>query len=307
MNQTEIGKIPEILEYIENNVSCANTIVFRGEKRDYKETSLVPFVYRNGYIHKEDSIFRESRRYNDEFFREDNTTFDHLSRIQHYSAPTRLIDVSEDLFSALYFAIFEKKETCTEDAILYIFEIDKSKTRYFDSDCVSVIANLAKIPLESDSEKSKKKIAEACRSIDDCCFNRKKSIEYLLHEIRNEKPQFNAGINKEHISSIQFVLPKLTSHRLKSQKGAFLIFGIDISDPSKPLRILNDSGNLEPAIDGGKFNHPILKLHKLILKNDAVGKIKGELKKMGIKKSFIYPEIDKVSEYLKEEYQHKEN
>ena len=28
-----------------------------------------------------------------------------------------------------------------------------------------------------------------------------------------------------------------------------------------------------------------------------------ELKNLGITKSFIYPEIDKVSEYLKDEYQ----
>jgi len=40
----------------------------------------------------------------------------------------------------------------------------------------------------------------------------------------------------------------------------------------------------------------------VILQADKVKDMKKELCNLGIRKSFIYPEIDKVSEYLKFEY-----
>ncbi|MGL6333898.1 FRG domain-containing protein [Aeromonas jandaei] len=110
-----------------SKINTNNLLAFRGEKKDYGDTSLHPFVYRNEYIKNEHIIYRESQRFNDANFTNDVSTFDRLSRIQHYSAPTRLIDVSEDLLSAAYFAIAEKDDTDTSDAIIYIFEINKEK------------------------------------------------------------------------------------------------------------------------------------------------------------------------------------
>lgn len=292
-----------------------NILVFRGEEKDYKDTALIPLIYRDGYVASEHTIYRESERFNDNDFTKDISTFDKISRIQHYTAPTRLIDVSEDLFSAVYFAIAEVnqekerdkyfiKNTAPDslDPVIYIFEINHKKIKYYDSDTVSVVSNLAKIPLTNIGTplKSKEEILSSIKrtgNIEE--FNQQSSIKYLLHEIKNEKPHFESIIIPSHLTSIHFVLPKLANNRLKSQKGAFLLFGLNSSDVTQPIKLLNNN-SLIPASDD--TDHPIEKLHILRLSYDHIESMKKELLKIGIKKSYIYPEIDKVSEFLKCKY-----
>jgi hypothetical protein len=320
-----INRLSELIDLVaEIGRKTDSLLVFRGEKKDYGDTALVPFVYRNdNYISNEENIYRESQRFNDNEFNIDKTAFDKLSRIQHYSAPTRLIDVSEDLFSAIYFSIAEKNAEVLEklstetekeflarknshDAVIYLFEIDKEKIKYYDSDTISVISNLAKIPLSNtDNEKSKETLLNDVNKYknDIKKFNKQKSVKFLRHEIREEKPQFKAIINPQHLVSIQFVYPKFTNNRVKSQKGAFLVFGLNNADASQTIKLIDEHGFLIKSEDNK--THPVLEIHKAILKYDNINKMKEELKSLGIIKPFIYPEIDKVSEHLVEKYQYK--
>jgi hypothetical protein len=305
-----VETISEILDYISSKISLDNTILaFRGETKDYGSTKLLPAVYRDSYINSEDKIFRESQRFNNQEFLEDQTAFDKLSRIQHYSAPTRLLDISEDLMSALYFATEkkqkkQKKKQKKENSILYIFEIQEDKIKYYDSDTVSVISNLAKIPLDGCSKSKRMLLCNINMHKKDIKkFNKTQSAKFLRHEIREEKPQFEPIINPEHLISIQCVRPKLTSGRIKSQKGFFLLFGLNPDDVKIPIQLIDKHNKLP---DKKKTNHPIKQIHKLTIKSCCIKDMKEELEKIGIKKSFIYPEIDKVSEYLKDHYK-KEN
>lgn len=301
--QRKIRRLHELVRFVSDIGNKSNNlIVFRGEKQDYGATALVPLVYRDQYIKYEDVIYRESQRFNDAEFSADQGVFDQLSRIQHYTAPTRLIDVSEDLLSSIYFAIAEKEVgTDLEDAVVYIFEVDKNKIKYYDSDTVTIVSNLAKMPLTNRSDKSKETLLRDARLCwnDVKGFNKKDSAQYLLHEIKHEKPQFYNVINPQHLTSIQFVLPKLTNNRIRSQKGAFLLFGMNPNNPEEPIKLLCN-GNLNKRIKN--VHHPILKIHKAVLQYSNIVGMQKELLSMGIKKTFIYPEIDKVSEFLKKLY-----
>jgi len=293
-----IEKLSEIFDCLSKiEIDDSSILAYRGEKEDYKNTELCPFIYRDNYLENEDKIFRESQRFNNQEFFEDRTAFDKLSRIQHYSAPTRLLDISEDLMSSLYFAIGETKDF-TKDAVLYIFEIEENKIKYYDSDVVSVISNLAKIPFKNQNQKSKEKLLEKIIKYkkDIKKFNKTKSSKFLRHEIREEKPQFEPIINPEHLISIQCVRPKLTSGRIKSQKGFFLLFGLNPDDVKKPIQLISN----DELLDNDKIKHPIKKIHKIIIKACSIENMKKNLEKSGIKKPFIYPEIDKISEYLTE-------
>lgn len=292
-----------------------NILVFRGEQEDYQETALIPMVYRDGYLAAEHTIYRESERFNDSDFTKDISTFDKISRIQHYTAPTRLIDVSEDLFSAIYFAIaeinlkkekdkafLEKLESGLLNPVIYVLEIHHGKIKYYDSDTVSVVSNLAKIPLRNPdlSEKSKEEILSSINKTKDAQdFNQQPSAKFLLHEIKAEKPHFDSIIVPSHLTSVHFVLPKLANNRLKSQKGAFLLFGLNCDDVKESIKLLNNNTLVPTSHD---TDHPIEKLHILRLSYDHIEHMQNELLKIGIKKSYIYPEIDKVSEFLKHKY-----
>ncbi|MBN2652372.1 MAG: FRG domain-containing protein [Spirochaetales bacterium] len=294
-NPIVVSSLSELISAV-LKIKTDHLLVFRGEEKDYKDSALCPSVYRD-YLSSEDKIYRESQRFNDEFFTGDKTAFDRLSRIQHYSAPTRLIDVSQDLLSAVFFAFDKKKDN--EDAIIYIFEINEKKVKYYDSDAVSVLSNLAKISLKNEeNDKSKEKIAKAANSYYEKIrlFNQDPSVKFLLHEIRDEKPQFDSIIDPKHIFSVQFVLPKLTSDRVKSQKGAFLLFGLNPEDFKKPIEIIE---NYELANFDKKVQHPFVSIRTIRLRGSSIPKMRKELELLGINKPFIYPEIDKVSEFLK--------
>jgi hypothetical protein len=292
----EVKSLSELVEKISKIEISENTfLVFRGEPQYFEETALVPSVYRNsGYIKNEDKIYREMQRFNDFEFKADKTTFDKLSRIQHYGGKTRLLDVSEDLLSAVYFALENKNKNDKENAIIYVFEIYEDKVKYYDSDSVSVVSNLAKIPLKNkENEKSKEAILSnlKCKNIKK--FNKKKSIKFLRHEIREEKPQFEPIIEPKHITSVLFVKPKLTTNRIKYQKGSFFLFGLNPDDAKEPIKLLELL-----CFEQNKIKHPLKKLYRFEIKSSKIDEFKKDLEKLGITPPFIYPELDKVAEYL---------
>ena len=302
MKEQKVRNISDIINYLKELTIDDNTqLAFRGEKEDFSKnkinTALTPSIYRDGYIHHEEYIYREMQRFNDNEFIYDRTAFDRLSRMQHYSAPTRLLDISEDLMSAIYFAIDNK--VVTKDAIIYIFEINKNEIKYYDSDSVSVVSNIAKIPLQSRAnEKSKKSLICDVNKYKSHRkkFNKQKSVKFLRHEIREEKPQFEAIIDPNDLMSIQCVRPKLTNNRLKSQKGVFFLFGLNPDNPNKSIELIKNNKLLNDA----RIKHPIKKIHKLIINSCSVEEIQIELKKIGVTKAFIYPEMDKVAEFIKD-------
>ncbi len=276
-----------------------NPIYFRGETKDRIDGALSPSVYRSTYIEKEHIIYREMQRFNDNEFTTDKTAFDKLTRIQHYEAPTRMIDISEDLLSALYFAVENPKQD--SNAIIYAIEMDYKKIKYYDSDAVSVVSNLAKLPLENnENAKSKRALIQDLRECGDDrdSFNEKESVGFLLHEIKEEKSYFSPIIEPKHLKSILCVKPKYTNSRIKGQKGAMLLFGLNTFDIYRPLSLFEAYGNI--AIFNSSLSeelHPICNITKIVLSKDIN---KAQLSKLGITKPYIYPEMDKVSDYLKE-------
>ena len=285
---------------------------FRGESKDFNEGACTPSIYRSlGLLNNEPNIYREMQRFNDQEFRDDKTTFDKLSRMQHYSAPTRLIDMSEDALSALYFALTEgQPEDPKTDAkeevnpVVYVIDVALKKLCYYDSDKVSVVANLVKSPLIDSTQKNKQAIAsDALKYRDDIdTFNKQDSIKFLLHDIKEEKPYFSNIIDPKHIFSVQCIKPKFTHSRINSQKGAFLLFGLNPDDIRQNIRLIGRCGDdfclcHKP---NREIQHPVERITKIVIKADAVKRMRDDLKLIGIKTPFIYPEMDKVADYLKQ-------
>ena len=283
-----------------------NILYYRGESDDYGVRALTPSVYRNGqkqHIECEHIYYREMQRYNDHEFNQDITAFDKLARMQHYCCPTRMIDVSEDLMSATYFALNGSGSNGQTKPVIYVLEIAHDKIKYYDSDAVSVVANLAKTPIKNDSnaEKSKEAIWCDAKQYLDCreSYNstRLESKNYLLHDIKEEKAYFQDQIDPKHIFSVFCVKPKYTNQRLLGQKGAFLLFGLNYEEVKQSPQLFEKDGN-RISLKLNSDLHPIVTVHKILLGSQVK---QADLRKIGITTPYIYPELESVSEYLKEE------
>ncbi|MCG5510643.1 FRG domain-containing protein [Ectothiorhodospira lacustris] len=278
-----------------------NILYFRGENKDFKATALVPGIYRNGLIRSEHLIYREMQRFNDHEFTTDKTAFDKLARMQHYTTPTRMIDVSEDILSGVYFALDGKEAQAI--SVLYLLEVDVKKIKYYDSDAVSILANLAKSPLDGNGDKSKEAIRKDVLPFlnDREGYNQAKlkSKEYLLHDICEEKSYFKDVIEPDDIFSILAVKPKLTSQRIQSQKGAFLLYGLNLEDVKQAPQLLSEhAGHLQLSLDSRY--HPLVRVTKILLSPRITMQ---QLNNLGVSKPYIYPELDRLSEYFKKYYQ----
>lgn len=250
-------------------------LFFRGQSEQY--TSITPSIYRNSRIEKEDLFFKEYILRNPDEFKDDKTTFEKLVRMQHYKLPTRLLDITSNPLVALYFCFEEKPRKLGE---LILFVIKPERVKYYDSDTVSVVANVSRRPCgtldissfiltppEDDKQFIKRFNAEDC-------------IQYLLHEIKHEKPYFKDAIEKNHLECIWCVKPLLNNRRIIKQDGAFLLFGIK-GDKSQVA-------DFDSMIQVVKFD---------VHKNNQLRK---DLSLLGITKDKVYPELDTTAEYLKE-------
>lgn len=268
---TTIGSIRTLFERLECELedSMDYHIFYRGQSD--KKYGLLPSIYREEtLIQNEDKIFRDIIAQCPTDFKGSTSTFEKLVKMQHYSLPTRLLDITTNPLVAMYFA-------CDNDGVdgkLFRFEVKTSDIKYFDSDAVSVVANIAKRPIDFSIEK--------LRDLDCEEFNYQTDIAYLLHEIKYEKPHFQDIIDSKDIERVFCVKPMFDNPRIIRQSGAFFLYGID-GDKSKPAIL--------------KFDYKTYIISKTQKK-----KIRKQLEALGIDKSTLFPEVEHVAEHIKEKY-----
>jgi hypothetical protein len=218
-------------------------------------------------------------------FAPDVTMFDKLVRMQHFGLPTRLLDVSLNALVALYFATNPGPHGANSDGVVTAFAVPPERERYFDSDAVSCLANLANMTEDEKNEiykirESRKKGLKGKAIIDE--FNNEEVIERLHQFIRSEKPYFLPITNPIDLFKPYYVHPKMSNARILSQSGAFIIYGI-----SPPKRI--------------RYAHKIEET-RFVVPENCKANIRSALENLGINESTLFPEIDKAATRIRDKY-----
>ncbi len=292
---------------ISNNIECTNDVFYNKEKIDlyfiksisefdafishhsvnetqqlfYRGHSDANYILAPSIMRNNKWFNNESAMYNDiiincpESFSKCNTHLEKLVEMQHYGLPTRLLDITRNPLVALYFACESNYDNYGE---VVLIAAEKKDIKYPQSDSVSVLSSL---PLFS--RKNQEHIRDcALSSENNYEFNKK--IPRLHHEIRLEKPAFLPEIIKEEIIDSFIVYAIKNNNRIVKQDGAFIICGlIENSDILNKYRLKEDE-------------------KRVVLLINNKEQILESLDNLSINKAALFPEIECVTEYIKNKY-----
>ena len=248
-----------------------HTLFFRGHANE--RYSALPAVFRpipkstppEKYIDKESQLFHNMIMQCPDEFKHLVSTFDHLVKMQHYSLPTRLLDITTNPLVALYFACSEFIEEGHNGEVL-VYQIPNNEIKFYNSDTVSLISNLAQIDNDFDRGNETHR-------------------ERFIHVIKNEKPYFLDKIAESDLTRVVCVQPKQDNKRIIKQSGAFLLFGMG-----------EEFKKNTPAKVPSNF---ILKEFNITIPNKTKEQFLASLEYLAISEATLFPEIDNVAKFLK--------
>ncbi len=281
---TTLREAKTVVEFIDavrsaNRPASGGVLAFRGQQNS--DWSLEPSILRapKKHLEHEREMCRDLMAIHPQEFAGDNTMFDRLVRMQHYGLRSRLLDVTLNPLVALYFAVQRAQSGGRNvDGAVWLLRAAPSRRKYFDSDAVSCVANLANL---SSAEKQEIQVVPATYS--KALFNEVEAVDKLLQFIRAEKPYFRPQIDRDDFFKRYFVTPKMSNRRIIAQAGAFIIFGLDLptGTPKPPDSIKTD---------------------KIVIPETAKNEIRSELDALGINESTLFPDLDRAATYVMRRY-----
>ena len=296
--------VANVHEIIANERECCPEekdaeFFFRGESRSHYDgddfgTSFQSSLDRLNLVQYERDIFNDAMRLNVADFDLDRTMPERIARMQHYQLPTRFADISENVLTALFFAVSkgygsESERSKDEDGYIRVIKIAKFKMKQYNSDIIIAISHL---PLVKNEQI---KFHEG-----------EDGIDYLRYEITNSRPGFGVAatpdIKRQLIDELQQVWafrPLCNSRRLRNQAGAFLVFGCGDGKTS-----------LNPSFAPSDYeeNCPsrgIKQIAYIRIAADAKEAIREELRLYGISEETVYPELANVNAAISNRYRDK--
>lgn len=281
--QTLADFIEEFAQYLSGSkyLKC-----FRGQRDD--SWPIVAGIFRpefQGLLENEKRAVRDLISVHPSEFASDETMFDKLVRMQHFGLPTRLLDVSRNALVALYFATDPGPNSRKQsNGMVTAFAIPPELEKYYDSDSVSCIANLANMTSEEKQEiyRLKERLIAQTEEEQITTFNGHEVIKRLHQFIRSEKSYFQPIIKPVDLLQPYYVHPKMSNRRILAQAGAFILYGIE---PSQKLFF-------PYKIEETSFHVPM----------KAKKPIRKALANLGINESTLFPEIDKAAARIKNSY-----
>ncbi len=220
---------------------------YRGESEDYGKTRLTPSVFRGN--NEKLGYFDALTHFPQEFSGLSNLS--KLAKMQHYTYPTRLLDLTTNPLVALWFACSDysryggTSKLKSKDGYFYIIAAHEDHILTHDSDRALLLACLAKLDDETEKPALTKLLFDLANrkgGINNVCLTNDlinscrndvdlklgiRVFEKFIGEANRERTAFsNYRTKATDLLSTFIVRPLIENERLKKQEGIFAIFGI---------------------------------------------------------------------------------
>ena len=273
---------------------------FRGEGNNSWELS--PYIMRKGKTvlpNEEGEMLLDLMLRRPEDFIGATSTLSQWVIAQHHGLKTRLLDITRNPLVALFHACEHSSDSSGKilpgNGILHVFVVPKSIVKTFDSDAVSVVTNLAKLP-RSEQDRLMGKLVGSGEppSIEELLLDRTNKyfhiMDRLYHYIRQEKPHFKERIDVRDFFRVFVVEPQQSFERIRVQSGAFLISGFhERFEPEEILKL--------------NKNTPVYHHYEVPVPADRKDKILDELKFLNITREVLFPGLDTAAKAIVERYE----
>ena len=209
---------------------------------------------------------------------------------QQHGLRTRLLDITRNPLVALFHTCEDSsssEKSNQMDGALHVFVVPENRNivKSFDSDAVSVVANLAKLPLFEQHALMGKfsDYEEAAGRVLGGRSNRYPDImDRLYHHIRQEKPYFKERIDVRDLFRVFVVEPRQSFERIKVQSGAFLVSAFH--ERFEKENILASNGNI-----------PVYDHYKLVVPTGSKKDILSELRFLNVTREVLFPGLDEAA------------
>ena len=200
---------------------------------------------------------------------------------QHHRLKTRLLDITRNPLVALFFVCVDA-EVRQKEGALHLFVVPHDLVKPFNSDSISVVANLAKLPpLEQDMLLGKP--LNSARPVRDEFSMYSKALTRLYHHIGSEKPYFKERIDPRDLYRIFVAEPERSVERLRAQSGAFLISAFH--ERFEPEEIRSAIPDL-----------PLYEHYKILVPADCKETILRELSLLNVTRETLFPGLDEATQ-----------
>lgn len=281
---TEIKLIRNLSEYFQlaAELEPKGRMFYRGQGNiNY---IVQPSIMRNArHINSESRLYQELTIRCPNAFIDCRSHIDYLVKMQHYALPTRLIDITSNPLVAIYFAASKSESGSSGEVIL--FDIASQNIKYERSDTVTILSCL---PLFSKQEQDT--LLERAEILSKENFNADNDVKRLIQEIRSEKPAFEGKIEPSDLCRSIVVTPQMKNERIAKQSGAFIICGL--------TRKSDDTKSIEDLRYTSSYQKKML----ICIPDSDKEHIRIELQSIAVSRATLFPEIDDVAEYLKNEW-----